>query len=139
MLLEKKRTAVSVDAEMSRLINARWVMDIAFTKNHTASQIGNLLCGAFPSLVEKTSVGKSCFSCHSLLLNQFASRCKLLRTNSLYEVSVELMIPTDNCPTFPIRQKIEFSSFKLFKWNWTLLVHLISNEPSSSAVQMSLD
>ena len=108
MLLEKKRTAVPVNAEMSRLINARRVMDIAFTKNHTASQIGDL-CGAFPSLVEKTSVGKSCFSCHSLLLNQFASRCKLLRTNSLYEVSVELVIPTDNCPTFPIRQKIEFS------------------------------
>ena len=54
-------------------------------------------------------MGKSCFSCHLLLLNQFASRCKLLRTNSLYEVSVELVIPTDNCPTFPIRQKIEFS------------------------------
>ena len=53
VLLEKKRTAVPVDAEMSRLINARQVMDIAFTKNHTASQIGDLLCGAFPSLVGK--------------------------------------------------------------------------------------
>ena len=53
VLLEKKRTAVPVNAEMSRLINARRVMDIAFTKNHTASQIGDLLCGAFPSLVGK--------------------------------------------------------------------------------------
>ena len=50
-------------------------------------------------------MGESCFSCHSLLLNHFALRCKLLRTKSLYEVSVELMTLTDNCVIFSIRKK----------------------------------
>ena len=52
-------------------------------------------------------MGESCFSCHSLLLNHFALRCKLLRTKSLYEVSVELMTLTDNCVIFSIRKKMD--------------------------------
>ena len=54
-------------------------------------------------------MGESCFSRHSLLLNHFALRCKLLQTKSLYEVSIELMMLTDNCLTFSIRQKIGLS------------------------------
>ena len=59
VLSERKRAVVPGNAEMSPHINTRRVMDIAFTKG-------------------KASVGESCFSCHSLLLNQFASGCKLL-------------------------------------------------------------
>ena len=84
-------------------------------------------------------MGESCFSCHSLLLNHFALRCKLLQTKSLYEVSIELMMLTGNCLTFSIRQKIGLSWFKLFKWNWTLPCHLIANDTSSSTVQLTLD
>ena len=40
VLLEKRRNAVPVNAEMSRFVNARRVMNTAFTKNHTASPIG---------------------------------------------------------------------------------------------------
>ena len=39
VLLEKRRNAVPVNAEMSRFVNARRVMNTAFTKNHTASPI----------------------------------------------------------------------------------------------------
>ena len=54
-------------------------------------------------------MGESCFSCHSLLLNHFALRCKLLQTKSLYEVSIELMTLTDDFLTYSIRQKIGLS------------------------------
>lgn len=37
MLLKRKRAAVSGNAEMSRLINARRVMDITFTKGEDVS------------------------------------------------------------------------------------------------------
>ena len=43
VLLEKIRNAVPVNAEMSRFVNARRVMNTAFTKNHTASPIGDVL------------------------------------------------------------------------------------------------
>ena len=83
MLLERKKAAVPGNAVMSPL--------------------------TLPLQKEKTSVGESCFSCDSLLLNQLAEGSKLLRTKSLYEVSIELMMLTDNYPTFSIRQKIGLS------------------------------
>ena len=48
VLLEKRRNAVPVNAEMSRFVNARRVMNTVFTKNHTASPIGDVLCNTFP-------------------------------------------------------------------------------------------
>ena len=57
VLLEKRRNAVPVNTEISRFVNARRVMDIAFTKNHTASPIGDLLCSTFPSLAGKDPSG----------------------------------------------------------------------------------
>ena len=57
VLLEKRRIAVPVNTEISRFVNARRVMDIAFTKNHTASPIGDLLCSTFPSLARKDLSG----------------------------------------------------------------------------------
>lgn len=53
VLLEKIRNAVPVNAEMSRFVNARRVMNTVFTKNHTASPIGDVLCNTFPSLAGK--------------------------------------------------------------------------------------
>ena len=53
VLLEKRRNAVPVNAEMSRLVNARRAMNTAFTKNHTASPIGDVLWSTFPSLAGK--------------------------------------------------------------------------------------
>ena len=53
VLLEKRRNAVPVNAEMSRFVNARRVMNTAFTKNHTASPIGDVLWSTFPSLAGK--------------------------------------------------------------------------------------
>ena len=57
VLLEKRRNAVPVNAEMSRFVNARRVMNTAFTKNHTASPIGDVLWSTFPSLTGKDLSG----------------------------------------------------------------------------------
>ena len=57
VLLEKIRNAVPVNAEMSRFVNARRVMNTAFTKNHTASPIGDVLWSTFPSLTGKDLSG----------------------------------------------------------------------------------
>ena len=57
VLLEKRRNTVPVNAEMSRLVNARRAMNTAFTKNHTASPIGDVLCSTFPSLTGKDLSG----------------------------------------------------------------------------------
>ena len=53
VFLDKRRRAVPNNAEMSRLTNARRVMDISFTKNTTASQMGDILVQVFPSLAGK--------------------------------------------------------------------------------------
>ena len=52
VLLEKRR-----NAEMSRFVNAMQVMNTAFTKNHTASPIGDVLWSTFPSLTGKDLSG----------------------------------------------------------------------------------
>ena len=71
VLLEKRRNAVPVNAEMSRFVNTRQVMDSAFTRNHTAA--------LFLLLLEMTQVDESqlCYSCH--------------KAKSLCEVSIELI------------------------------------------------
>ena len=57
VLLEKRRNAVPVNAEISRFVNAIQVMNTAFTKNHTASPIGDVLWSTFPSLTGKDLSG----------------------------------------------------------------------------------
>ena len=42
-VVREKKEAVPVNAEISRFVNARRVMNTAFTKNHTASPIGDVL------------------------------------------------------------------------------------------------
>ena len=55
--LEKRLNAVPTNAELSRLTNARRVMEITFTKNNTAAEIGDIIVRAFPSLAGKDLSG----------------------------------------------------------------------------------
>lgn len=57
VFLEKRLNAVPTNAELSRLTNARRVMDITFTKNNTAAEIGDIIVRAFPSLAGKDLSG----------------------------------------------------------------------------------
>ena len=57
VFLDKRRTTVPTNSEMSRLTNARRVGDISFTKNNTATEIGDILVRTFPSLAGKDLSG----------------------------------------------------------------------------------
>ena len=76
VLLEKRRNAVPVNAEMSRFVNARRVMNTAFTKNHTASPIGDVLCSTFPSLAGKYLSG--CVVAFVTLVTRLSHHVKFL-------------------------------------------------------------
>ena len=43
IFVEKRLNTVPTKAELSRLLNTRHVMDIAFTKNNTAAEIGDIM------------------------------------------------------------------------------------------------
>ena len=57
VFLDKRRTSVPSNAELSRLINARRVMEISFTKNSTSAEMGDKIVRAFPSLTGKDLSG----------------------------------------------------------------------------------
>ena len=57
MFLEKRLNVVPTKAEMTRLLNARQVAEIAFTKNYTASEMRDIMIRAFPSLAGKDLSG----------------------------------------------------------------------------------
>lgn len=53
VFLDKRLISIPNNTETSRLTNAWRVMDISFTKNNTAAEIGDILMRAFPPLAGK--------------------------------------------------------------------------------------